>query len=545
MAAPNRPNGGRANGDRSGGDPAKLTRAQHAPAATAIDAPSAATPAAATTPMTASAIAATGVPLIFEESSPGRRGVDQKGAARSEARALAILSDDLCRDAIDGFPELSEPQVLRHFLRLSQLNFGQALQFYPLGSCTMKYNPVLNDEMAAMPGFAALHPHTPAHLAQGALELIARMEAALAEISGMDAVSLAPAAGAQGELAGLLMIRAWEEKRGHVRRKVIIPDTAHGTNPASCTLAGFEVVVAPSGPRGYLEASAIRGLLNDEVAALMVTNPNTLGIFEPEIQEIAAALHERGAMLYLDGANLNALLGVAKPGDMGADIVHINLHKTFSTPHGGGGPGAGPVAVKKHLEPFLPFPRIVQRDDRKGEWQFDYDRPDSIGRLRSFHGNFGMLVRAYTYILELGGDGLAQASRHAILNAAYVRKRLEDHYPSATAEPAMHECVLTHDLDRRTGVTTLDIAKRLLDFGVHPPTIYFPLVVHGALMIEPTETESRETLDDFIAIMERIYAEALEDPATVKSAPHALKLRRIDEVTAARRPILRWSRDSS
>jgi glycine dehydrogenase subunit 2 len=250
-------------------------------------------------------------------------------------------------------------------------------------------------------------------------------------------------------------------------------------------------------------------------------------------------------MLYLDGANLNALLGVAKPGDMGADMVHINLHKTFSTPHGGGGPGAGPVAVKKHLEPFLPFPRIVQRDDRNGEWQFDYDRPDSIGRLRSFHGNFGMLVRAYTYILALGGDGLAQASRHAILNAAYVRKRLEDHFPSATAEPAMHECVLTHDLDRRTGVTTLDIAKRLLDFGVHPPTIYFPLVVHGALMIEPTETESRETLDDFIAIMERIYAEALADPATVKSAPHALKLRRIDEVTAARRPILRWSRDSS
>jgi glycine dehydrogenase subunit 2 len=489
-----------------------------------------------------------GVPLIFEESSAGRRGVDARNFAASETRALEILGSDLCRPDIDGFPELSEPQVLRHFLRLSQLNFGQALQFYPLGSCTMKYNPVLNDEMAALPGFAGLHPHTPAHLAQGALELIARMEAALAEIAGMDAVSLAPAAGAQGELAGLLMIRAWEEKRGKVRRKVIIPDTAHGTNPASCTLAGFEVVVAPSGPRGYLEASEIRHLMSDDVAALMVTNPNTLGIFEPEIQEIAAVLHERGAMLYLDGANMNALLGVAKPGDMGADIVHINLHKTFSTPHGGGGPGAGPVAVKKHLEPFLPFPRIVKRHEREGaddQWAFDYDRRDSIGRLRSFHGNFGMLVRAYTYILAMGGDGLAQASRYAIMNAAYVRKRLQGRFPSATTEPAMHECVLTHNLDQRTGVSTLDIAKRLLDFGVHPPTIYFPLVVHGALMIEPTETESRETLDSFIETMEKIYDEALEDPEKVKTAPHALKLRRIDEVTAARRPILRWTRSAT
>ena len=513
------------------GDSAKAARADHDPVAS--DTPA------------AHAIVESGVPLIFEESSPGRRGVDSKGAAASEARARAILGSELCRTDIEGFPELSEPQVLRHFLRLSQLNFGQALQFYPLGSCTMKYNPVLNDEMAALPGFASLHPHTPARLAQGALELMSRMEAALAEISGMDAVSLAPAAGAQGELAGLLMIRAWEEQRGKVRRKVIIPDTAHGTNPASCTLAGFEVVVAPSGPRGYLEASEIRRLLSDEVAALMVTNPNTLGIFEPEIQEIAAALHERGAMLYLDGANMNALLGVAKPGDMGADLVHINLHKTFSTPHGGGGPGAGPVAVKKHLEPFLPYPRIVKRHDQDNRWDFDYDRPDSIGRLRSFHGNFGMLVRAYTYILAMGGDGLAQASRHAIMNAAYVRKRLEAHFPSATTEPAMHECVLTHNLDQRTGVSTLDIAKRLLDFGVHPPTIYFPLVVHGALMIEPTETESRETLESFIETMERIYAEALEDPEMVKAAPHALKLRRIDEVTAARRPVLRWMRSAT
>jgi glycine cleavage system P protein (glycine dehydrogenase) subunit 2 len=478
------------------------------------------------------------VPLLFEESSPGRRGVDPTDGAASERRARALIGEDLCRDDIEGFPELSEPQVMRHFLRLSQLNFGQALEFYPLGSCTMKYNPVVNDELAALPGFAALHPHTPAALVQGALELMARLEHALAEITGMDAVSLHPAAGAQGELAGLLIVRACERKRGSARRKVIIPDTAHGTNPASCTLAGFEVVVARSSKRGYLEASEIRQRLDDDVAALMLTNPNTMGIFEPEVEEIAAALHERGALLYLDGANLNALLGVAKPGEMGADIVHLNLHKTFSTPHGGGGPGAGPIAVKRELEPFLPLPRVVRGD---GGWRCDYNRPDSIGRLRGFYGNFGMLVRAYAYILALGGDGLADVSRLAILNANYVRKRLETRYPNASSEPAMHECVLTHDLEDRAQVSTLDIAKRLLDFGIHPPTIYFPLVVHGALMIEPTETESRETIDRFIAAMEQIYDEALANPELVRTAPHSLALGRVDEVTAARHPILRWT----
>jgi len=482
-------------------------------------------------------------PLIFEESVPGRRGVDVAGGAQSIARARDLIGSELCRADLPGFPEVSEPQALRHFLRLSQLNFGQALQFYPLGSCTMKYNPVLNDEMAALPGFANLHPFTPPDLAQGALALIARLEAILAELTGMDAVSLHPAAGAQGELTGLLMIRAWHDRQGRRRHKVIIPDTAHGTNPASCTLAGFEVVVAKSHRRGYLEAGEIRRLLDDETAALMVTNPNTMGIFEPEIEEIAAALHERGALLYLDGANMNALLGVAKPGDMGADIIHINLHKTFSTPHGGGGPGAGPVAVKAHLEPFLPVPRIVRRAD--GALEFASDRPDSIGRLRAYHGNFGMLVRAYSYILAMGGDGLADASRIAILNAAYVRKRLAERYPSASAEPAMHECVLTHDLESRTGVSTLDIAKRLLDYGFHPPTIYFPLVVPGALMIEPTETESRQTLDDFIAAMEKIYAEAIAEPERVKTAPHNLKLGRVDEVAAARRPHLRWRPEDS
>jgi glycine dehydrogenase subunit 2 len=478
------------------------------------------------------------VPLIFEETSAGRSGIDLPDGDEGERRALQILGEELCRADIADFPELSEPQVVRHFLRLSQMNFGQALQFYPLGSCTMKYNPVVNDEVAALRGFADLHPLTPPRLAQGALELMVQLERALAEITGMDAVSLHPAAGAQGELAGLLIVRALHRKRGRVCRKVIIPDTAHGTNPASCTLAGFSAIVAKSNRRGYLEADEIRRLLDDDVAALMVTNPNTMGIFEPEIEEIAAALHERGAMLYLDGANMNALMGIAKPGQMGADIVQLNLHKTFSTPHGGGGPGAGPIAVKQHLEPFLPLPRICSAG---GTLQFAYDRPDSIGRLRTFYANFGMLVRAYAYILALGQDGLADVSRRAILNANYLRKRLEDRFPSASPEPSMHECVLTHDLEERAHVTTLDLAKRLLDFGMHPPTIYFPLVVHGALMIEPGETESRETLDHFVEVMRQIYDEALDQPQTVHTAPHTLHLGRVDEVTAARHPILRWN----
>ncbi len=478
-----------------------------------------------------------GEPLIFELSSSGRRGVDLPPAPPATPKAADILGPDLCRDELTNFPELSEPLVIRHFLRLSQLNFSQATHFYPLGSCTMKYNPVLNDEAAALAGFANLHPRTPAHLCQGALELMARLERALAEITGMDAVSLHPAAGAHGELAGLLIARAWHLKRGARRHRVIIPDTAHGTNAASSALAGFEVLVAPSNQRGFLEAAAIRRLVDDETAALMLTNPNTLGVFEPEICAIADVLHERGALLYLDGANMNALMGIAKPGHMGADIVQLNLHKTFSTPHGGGGPGAGPIAVKKQLEPFLPYPRLLRTH---GQWILDGDHPDSIGRLRSFHGNFGMLVRAYAYILALGGDGLTLASRLAILNANYVRKRLEDRYPSATSEPSMHECVLTHDLESRANVSTLEIAKRLLDFGIHPPTIYFPLVVRGALMIEPTETESKETIDGFVAVMERIYDEALNEPQTVKGAPQSLRLKRVDEAEAARRPVLRW-----
>jgi glycine dehydrogenase subunit 2 len=478
------------------------------------------------------------VPLIFEESIRGRRGIDLAPRGFQSRPAVDLIGAELCRSGLHGLPEVSEPQVMRHFLRLSQLNFAQALQFYPLGSCTMKYNPVLNDECAALPGFAGLHPHTPEHIAQGALELMVRLEQALAEVSGMDTVSLHPAAGAQGELAGLLIIRAWHHKQGHPRNKVIIPDTAHGTNPASSTLAGFQAVVARSGKRGYLEAAEIKRLVGDDVAALMVTNPSTLGIFEPEICEIADVLHERGAMLYIDGANFNALLGVAKFGDMGADVVHFNLHKTFSTPHGGGGPGAGPIGVKKHLEPFLPVPRIVKGSD--GGWRLDSERPDSIGKLRSFYGNFAMLVRAYAYILALGADGLEQISRRAILGANYIRARLREHFPNATDEPVMHECVLTHDLEKEKGVSTLDIAKRLLDFGIHPPTIYFPLVVHGAIMVEPTETETKQTMDEFVAAMEQIYNEAQTDPELLKEAPHGLAHSRIDEVQAARHPVLRW-----
>src|SRR5579875_262008 len=476
------------------------------------------------------------VPLIFEESVAGRRGVDLPARGFPSRPAVELIGADLCRKNLRGLPELSEPQVMRHFLRLSHLNFAQALQFYPLGSCTMKYNPVLNDECAAMPGFADLHPHTPDHLAQGALELMARLEQALAEVSGMDAVSLHPAAGAQGELAGLLIIRAWHHKQGRPRTKVIIPDTAHGTNPASSTLAGFEAVVARSGKRGYLEAAEIRRLMSDDVAALMVTNPSTLGIFEPQICEIADVLHQHGAMLYVDGANFKALLGVAKFGEVGADVVHFNLHKTFSTPPGGGGPGAGPIGVKRHLEPFLPVPRVVKDG---GGWRLDSDRPDSIGKLRSFHGNFAMLVRAYAYILALGADGLAQVSRRAILGANYIRARLREHFPTATDEPVLHECVLTHDLEEK-GVSTLDIAKRLLDFGIHPPTIYFPLVVHGAIMVEPTETETKQTLDEFVAAMEHIYNEAQTNPQLLKDAPHTLALSRVDEAQAARHPVLRW-----
>jgi glycine dehydrogenase subunit 2 len=401
----------------------------------------------------------------------------------------------------------------------------------------MKYNPIANEKTAALPGFAGLHPYAPIETAQGALELIRELERWLVEISGLGAVSLQPAAGAQGELAGIKIVRAWHGEKGRTRSKILIPSSAHGTNPASAALSGYDAMVVPCDDRGLMKAADVRALLDDDVAALMVTNPNTLGLFEIEIREIADAVHEAGALVYMDGANMNALMGKAKPGDMGADILQFNLHKTFSTPHGGGGPGSGPVAVRADLEPYLPYPRIVERGGRL-EWSEDC--PRSIGKVRSFYGNFGILVRAYTYMLACGGDGLSEVTEGAVLAANYIRARLEGAYHLPFDQPSMHEVVFTDKLQNVTGVKTLDIAKRLLDFGFHAPTIYFPLVVNGALMIEPTETESLETLDEFIDTMIEIAREAEEDPEAVREAPTRTPLVRLDETRAARHPVLVW-----
>ena len=477
-------------------------------------------------------------PTVFEISRAGRRGVLPPPCEKELPPIEECVPIAFLRKGPVGLPELSELDAVRHYTRLSQKNMSVDAQFYPLGSCTMKYNPKVNEAAASLPGFRKVHPLQTDDEVQGLLEVLFGLQEALVAVSGLAEVSLQPAAGAHGEMTAMMMIRAChEEREPGVRKTVLIPDSAHGTNPASSAIAGFQVREVKSGADGTVDLEDLRSKLGPDVAAMMITNPNTLGIFEARILEVGRLLHEHGAFLYLDGANMNAILGIARPGDFGVDVMHFNLHKTFSTPHGGGGPGAGPVGVKKALVAFLPTPRVAREGER---WRLDYDRLDSIGRLRSFYGNFGMLLRAYCYILALGGDGLERASRLAILNANYVRRRLADHYPIASPEPSMHECVLTHELESRCGVSTLDIAKRLLDFGVHPPTIYFPLVVRGALMIEPTETESKETLDEFIAAMERIYEEAMSDPDLVKNAPHTLRLGRVDEAEAARRPVLRW-----
>src|SRR5271170_5214373 len=462
--------------------------------------------------------------LIFEKSSTGKRAFELPPLDVPAADPAKTLGISHRREGVEGFPEVSEIEVIRHFTRLSTWNYAIDLGMYPLGSCTMKYNPRVNEFVARLDGLATEHPLQPTELSQGCLRILRALELFLLEVTGMDAITLQPCAGAQGEYAGIAMIRAYLESRGDRRKKVLVPDSAHGTNPATAVTAGYEVLNIRSDSTGRIDMSHLAEYVSDDVAALMVTNPNTLGIFEQDIARAAELVHARGALLYMDGANMNALAGVARPGDFGVDVMHMNLHKTFSTPHGGGGPGAGPVAVKKHLEPFLPIPRLK---NTAGGWELESNRPASIGRLRSFQGNFGMLVRAYTYILALGGDGLAQASKLAILNANYVRKRLEDKYPCASTEPSMHECVLTHDLEKSAHVSTLEIAKRLLDYGMHPPTIYFPLVVPGALMIEPTETEGKETLDGFIAAMEAIHHEAINAPDLVKHAPHTLPLRRV------------------
>ena len=478
-------------------------------------------------------------PLIVERGSPGRIGYSLPLDDIPVRDSVQDLPPELCRAELEDFPEVSEGEVVRHFTRLSQWNFSAATTLYPLGSCTMKYNPLVNEVVARLAGFAQLHPLMPVEYAQGALELVARLEHSLAEISGMDAISLQPAAGAQGELTGMKLIRAYHVEQGRPRTTVLIPGSAHGTNPASAALCGYAVAEVPAGPDGTLEAATVSHYVDSDVAALMVTNPNTLGLFEREITEIAGIVHAQGALVYLDGANLNALMGVAKPGHMGADVIQFNLHKTFSTPHGGGGPGAGPVGVKKLLEPYLPLPRVVA-DGLTYRWSEDF--PRSIGRVRSFFGNFGILVRAYAYILAMGGNGLSRATRMAVLNANYLRKRLESAYQSASPSPCLHECVFSDRSFQHTGVKTLDIAKRLLDYGFYAPTIYFPLVVSGALMMEPTETETKETLDAFADALLAIAREARDEPQRLTAAPTATPVGRLDETRAARHPVLAWRR---
>ena len=476
-------------------------------------------------------------PLLFERSSPGKIGYQLPALDVPEVDPSEVLGAEHVRAEIPGFPEVSEVEVIRHFTRLSSWNYAIDSGMYPLGSCTMKYNPRLNEAVARIDGIIDAHPYQPESLAQGMLEIQHTLEAYLAEICGMDAVSLQPAAGAHGELTGLLVIRAYLESRGDPRRVVLIPDSAHGTNPATARIAGYEVVEIASNHRGMIDLQTLRGAVDDSVAALMVTNPNTVGIFEQDIAEVAAALHERGAQLYMDGANMNALVGIARPGDFGVDVMHLNLHKTFSTPHGGGGPGAGPVAVKHHLEPYLPLPRIRALESGL---QFDWDRPASIGRVRAFYGNFGVLVRALAYILAHGGDGLRNATVDAVLNANYVRKGLEGHYDLPYDAPSMHECIFSDSRQARSGVKTGDIAKRLIDYGFHPYTVSFPLIVRGALMIEPTETEGKHELDEFIAAMRSIAEEAEQDPDLVRNSPVTTRTSRVDETRAARKPSLTW-----
>ncbi len=479
-------------------------------------------------------------PLIFEKGKKGRRGCSLPEWEVDEVNPGALIPSHLLRKELEGFPQLSEVEVVRHFTRLSQWNYGVDSGLYPLGSCTMKYNPKVNEEVARLPGFSKLHPYTPEELCQGILKVMFELETFLAEITGMDRVTLQPAAGAQGELTGLMMIRACLRDRGEKRTKVLVPDTAHGTNCSSSTLASFQMVGIKSNERGILSAKQVEEQMNEEVAALMVTNPNTLGLFEEELGEISEIVHQRGGFVYCDGANLNALMGIVKLGDLGVDVVQLNLHKTFSTPHGGGGPGAGPVAVKRDLAPFLPIP-IIEREGER--YRLNWDSPKTIGKMKAFYGNVGVVLKAYAYILSMGGEGLKRVSELAVLNANYLMKKLKDYYYLPYDRPCMHECVFTDRYQERYHVTTLDIAKRLIDYGFHPPTIYFPLVVKGALMIEPAETESKEELDRFIETMILIAKEAEENPDLLRQAPQRVKVRRLDEVLAARKPRLKWNPD--
>ena len=475
--------------------------------------------------------------LIFELSREGRRGYSLPENSHSEY-TLDALPEWARRTDTPMLPEVSEFDVVRHFTNLSNKNFGLDTGFYPLGSCTMKYNPKINEEMASLPGFTGLHPLQPAASVQGALQLYYNLGVSLAHLTGLSEFTINPFAGAHGELTGLMIMRQYHLKRGDTRRtKVIVPDSAHGTNPASAAVCGLEIVEVKSTARGTIDVADLRPLLDDTIAGIMMTNPNTLGLFESEIPEIARLVHECGGLLYYDGANLNPMLGRCRPGDMGFDIMHINLHKTFSTPHGGGGPGAGPVGVREGLNAYLPGPHVRRNDD--GTFAIDFGE-DSIGSVSGFLGNFGVMVRAYTYILSLGRENVKNVGPMATLNANYIKEQLKDCYELPIEGVCKHEFVFDGLKDKSTGVTTLDVAKRLLDYGYHAPTIYFPLLFHQAIMIEPTETESKETLDDFIAIMRKVAEEAISDPEMVKSAPHTTPVRRLDETTAARKPILTY-----
>jgi len=475
--------------------------------------------------------------LIFERSSPGKKGyrlppldvpeVDYKKALGSAARP-----------DLGNMPEVSEMEIIRHFTRLSTWNYAIDLGMYPLGSCTMKYNPRVNEVVARLGGLAEAHPYQPEKVSQGALRIMKTLSDCLLDITGMDAITLQPAAGAHGEMTGILLIHALLKSKGNPRKKILIPDSAHGTNPATAAICGYAVENLKSNANGMVDVSALAAQMNEDVAGLMLTNPNTLGIFEQEIAKIAEILHQKGGLLYMDGANMNALVGKTRPGDFGVDVMHLNLHKTFSTPHGGGGPGSGPVACKKSLEPFLPKPVVIQKPD--GTLGFDYNRPQSVGRVRMYYGNFGMHIRALAYIMANGPDGLRQTTEDAVLNANYIRKKLEGVYELPYQSGSMHEVVFSDSIQAHKGVKTGDIAKRLIDYGFHPYTVSFPLVVHGAIMIEPTESESLEELGLLVDAMKSIAREVDEDPEMVKSAPHTTRVSRLDETAAARKPVLRW-----
>jgi glycine dehydrogenase subunit 2 len=475
--------------------------------------------------------------LIFEKSSAGKKAYRLPPLDVPEVNPAKLLGDSY-REDLGSMPEVSEIEIIRHFTRLSTWNYAVDYGMYPLGSCTMKYNARVNETVARLDGLAKAHPYQPERISQGALRILKALSDQLIEICGMDAITLQPAAGAHGEMTGILLVRAYLESQGNARKKILIPDSAHGTNPATAAICGYQVENLKSNERGMVDIPSLVAQMNEDVAALMLTNPNTLGVFEQEIHKIADILHDKGGLLYMDGANMNALVGKVRPGDFGVDVMHLNLHKTFSTPHGGGGPGSGPVACKKTLEPFLPVPVVVEKSD--GTLGFEYNRPQAIGRVRMFFGNFGMHVRALAYIMANGPDGLRQTTEDAVLNANYLRKKLEGVYELPYTTPTMHETVFSDKKQTKNGIKTGDIAKRLIDYGFHPYTVSFPLIVHGALMIEPTESESKEELDLFVDAMKSIAEEAEREPETILNAPHTTRVSRLDEVTAARKPVLRW-----